>query len=369
MAEDPLLMHSLGERVDDSDILGVQRVVLLQAKEDEQLLSWPAAFCARVAREALPVGTEIFQEELEVMRNQLCSGKEDQLPRWMEKMARYKPDGDCSEEFQRVWKHVRWLPLWFSNLRVVDISLRMAATQHERGTKVHFTQNYVVGPAVRVAFWANFTLWSFYAFFPLLALAAGVAERHFHLDNLLWSYSSTGLVNYTTPMLLPFVTVVLWVMFQEVRTLVYVLPAQVAVSGPFLVRLPRIIHRTLPFCQGFWVQYVGVLGISLSAHLDLATNALFLSRTVATPSKNMRVIQGHWEAIWRDSLFFNHFIQFQTCVTLMYLLVFGQFLYSLSCSVPLRIHGGGGRTMPDFGRCSEVSMRARRQRLLQGVGP
>jgi len=330
----PLL--SPAERVDDTDILSLQLVVLAEARRNEELLSWPAGLLARAARWSLPVGTELFEEELKSMRQQLRDEKE--RGSWMNHVSRYS-EGSCSQSYQEVWENLRWLPLWFSNLRVVDIVLRLACTQYEPDTRVHFLQNHVVGPAVRVAFWGNIILWSFYAVFPLLALVAGVVERQFGLNDTFWVHSNTGLAKTTKLMLLPYVALLLRVMFHEVKTLVYVLPAQVAMTGPFLPPLTKIIQRRVPSYQGFWVHYVVVLGISLGAHMDLATNALFLSRILATSSDNMRAIQGQWETIWTHSLFSGHFLPFETCVLLMYLLLFGQFLYSLSCSVPLRTDG------------------------------
>merc|ERR1719374_360049 len=179
-----------------------------------------------------------------------------------------------AEKAEKVEKHLQWLPALWCNLYVVDVVSRIASVDGEK-TKIHFVSDHVVGPAVRLVFWANILLWSFYFVFPWVSYLPSV----YHV---LWKCEHGNFAHYSFFFLALYLVIVLLLVVIELMALVYVPPSQVAVMGPFMRRawkkLPPIFHLGVEEFP-FYLLMVFLTSMSVVAHMDLATNALFLSKS------------------------------------------------------------------------------------------
>jgi len=216
-----------------------------------------------------------------------------------------------------------------NDVYVLDIVARITSTKKRSKTKVHFLSDHVVGPGVQAAFKANVCLWVFYSIYPFLAYHA--FPKHW------WECRSDTFANYTIEVMGLYVPILLAVMYYEYKAMIYALPPQVAIIGPF----GSTFHGLLPQCvNSFIVWFLFASSMSLVAHLDLATNSLFLSKVLATQRcHDMRKIDEIWDVVFSKSLFLtlaSIMPSFSNVVTLLWLLLFGQFVYGVAGSVPLK---------------------------------
>ena len=85
-------------------------------------------------------------------------------------------------------------------------------------------------------------------------------------------------------------------MYFEYKAMIYALPPQVAIMGKFERKhLDYLPSRS----DSFGVWFLGASFMSVVAHMDLATNALFLSKVLATKQcEEMTHMEDAWEAVF-----------------------------------------------------------------------
>ena len=79
--------------------------------------------------------------------------------------------------------------------------------------------------------------------------------------------------------------------------------------------------------------------MSVVTHLDLATNALFLAKVLATNNcrqKALHDIEHFWHRVWETSLWHIAPPKFSRCVLLVWVVLFGQVFYSMVCYLSVR---------------------------------
>ena len=231
---------------------------LRKVKEQEHALVPPKSWLTTIAQCLYPVGAGAFEKCLNKLKDRV---REDEgiLEAWQMNCISY--DNKTCEE---VRQNLEWLPWTAFDVYVFDIVARMTSTQEENNTKVHFTSDHVVGPAVRAAFKANMCLWVFYSVFPFL----GYFTYHFDW----WECQPNTFANCRMFVLALYLPVVLFAMYCKYVAMIYALPPQVAMIGPLE---PKVFRR---FTAWFLIAY----SVSLVAHMDLATNSLFLAKVLAT---------------------------------------------------------------------------------------
>jgi len=288
----------------------------------------------------LGVGAHSYVQDLEKL-NLVLEKDTSVKKKWIESMDAAKERVETGR-VEEVEKHLQWLPALWCNLYVVDVVSRIASVDGEK-TKIHFVSDHVVGPAVRLVFWANILLWSFYFVFPWVSYLPSV----YHV---LWKCEHGNFAHYSFFFLALYLVIVLFLVLIELMALVYVLPSQVAVTGPFMhnvwKKIKSIFHLDVEEFP-FYLLMVFLISMSVVAHMDLATNALFLSKVLATQfcpieagsDTTLNNIETYWQNLWKSSFLTRHTgispPAFSTLLLIIWALVFGQFLYGVLSGVPV----------------------------------
>ena len=236
-----------------------------------------------------------------------------------------------NDKYEEVRKNLEWLPWTLNDVYVLGIVARISSTKGDNKTMVHFLPDHVVGPGVRAAFKANLWLWLFYSVFPFLT--------YFTFSFGWWECQKDTFANYKMCVMVLYHTVLLAVMYHEYLAMICALPPQVAIIGPF----GKKCHRFLPKgADSFVVWFVFASGMSLMAHMDLATNSLFLSKVLATERcGDTESLDNSWRRVFSGIAFTflaNHVPSLLSVVVLLWLLLLGQFFYGVACSVPTATH-------------------------------
>ena len=325
MADSYLLLDP--EHFDEVDqaLFQVQLRNLHEVSRREARLTPYHRLLLEIAHKLYPVGAEAFKESLLRLKQRV---REDGniLNTWKNKCETYQQN----KTFEEVRDKLSWLPLTLSDVYVLDIVARIASTKKERNTKVHFLSAHVVGPGVQAAFKANLCLWSFYFFYPFIAYLTSFIGW--------WTCKEKNFAEYDVEVLMLCIPVVLAVMYFEYKATIYALPPLVAILGKFE-------RRCLYYCpsriDSFSLWFLGASFMSLAAHMDLATNSLFLSKVLVTKQcEEMTHIEDASETVFTKTVFrfFAEPPRFLTVVFVSWCLVFGQFFYAVASSVPLATH-------------------------------
>ena len=116
----------------------------------------------------LGVGTPSYVQEQEKV-NQMLEKDPTVKNEWIKSMDASKEIAE-KEKAKLVEQQLKWLPVLRCNICVVDVVSRIASVaDHETIIK-----SDVAGPAVRLVFWANILLWSFYDVLPWLSYPLSV---------------------------------------------------------------------------------------------------------------------------------------------------------------------------------------------------
>jgi len=291
----------------------------------------------------LNVGVRRYLTELEMLQERLQHNHTErkhwveQMKRFQERLNRYNQEGPKEE--LAVFDNLAWLPMHLNNMYVIDVVRRVASVEKEN-SKIHFLADHVVGPAVQHVFLANILLWSFYGVFPFLACWLPSKNGGW------WTYDATGgsaFASCSKLFLVPYMCLVMVLLLIELRALVFVLPSQVAVVGPFVRNFAAGFTWAKRQDWSFYVYLLGLTAISIIAHMDLASNALFLSKVLATNSFQgsrdddtaLDDIEHYWRNVWKKSSLNIEPPQFTTVLVTVWLLLFSQLIYGLLGSVPV----------------------------------
>jgi hypothetical protein len=137
----------------------------------------------------------------------------------------------------------------------------------------------------------------------------------------------------------------------ELRALVFVLPPQVAIMGPFMKQFAAKVHLQ---DWSAYIFYLGLTSMSVIAHMDLASNALFLSKVLATGNchaddegagSDLDNIEEFWQSVWERAFLYEYvrIPQFAHCLIFVWFALFGQIIYALMASVPVSVEGKKAR--------------------------
>jgi len=335
MSVDPLF----GRTVDDLDheLFQSQLALYGQAQSEVHMLSTWKKRVIRLLQKVFDIGLDAYLDQLFILNEALSN--DDCRRRWTEAAQRANEDGH-RESRTLVQQNLSWLPHSISNIYVIDIVTRVASTQHLERTKIHFLSDHVVGPAVPIAFWANIWLWTFYLVFPWIAY---LPARF----GWFWYCPQGNFANYSQWLLCPYVPVLLNAMRHEFQALVYALPPQVAIMGPFISNaVSSHGWRGWGGRHSFGIFITCASIMSVFSHMDLATNGLFLSKVLATGTchahsgspSNMESIEDFWQRVWSRSLWSLLFglepPELLHLVVGLWALMFSQFFYGIVSSVP-----------------------------------
>ena len=307
--EEHLLDSPKGFDEEDCKLFAVQLRNLRKVKEQEHALVPPKSWLTTIAQYLYPVGADAFEKSLIKLKDRVRENDRI-LEAWQKKCISYD-----NKPFEEVRKNLEWLPWTVFDVYVIDIVARLMCMP-----MVHWTSDHVNGPAVRAAFKANMCLWVFYSVFPFL--------RYFTYHFDWWECQPNTFANCRMFVLALYLPVVLFAMYCEYVAMIYALPPQVAMIGPLE---PKVFRR-------FTAWFLFAYSVSLVAHMDLATNSLFLAKVLATERCGfMTSIEHAWEDVFSKSVFrflANHVPTFASVVIVLWFFLFGQFWYALALSVP-----------------------------------
>jgi len=303
------------------------------------------------------VGVRRYLRELEMLQERLQHNDTErkywveQMKRFQERFNRYKLEGPKEE--LAVFDNLAWLPMHLNNMYVIDVVRRVASVEKEN-SEIHFLADHVVGPAVQHVFLANILLWSFYGAFPFLACWLLSKNGGW------WTYDTTGgsaFASCSKLVWVPYMCLVMILLLIELRALVFVLPCQVAVVGPFVKKFPAGFTGAKQQDWSFYVCLLCLTSLSIIAHMDVASNALFLSKVLAMNSFQgsrdgytaLDDIEHYWRNVWKKSSLNMDPPRFASVLVSVWLLLFSQFIYALLGSVPVSTH-----VTPHGWRCASL---------------
>jgi len=325
---DNLLNAPAGFDAEDERRFAVQIRNWRTVKERNETLAPSQLWFRTIAKFLFPVGADAFEKSLIKLKDNVhTDGKVREA--WEKKCGSYD-----NENYEKVLENLNWLPWTMNDVYVLDIVARITSTKGDPKTMVHFLSDHVVGPGVRAAFKANVCLWLFYSVFPFLAYST--------FSFGWWECQKDTFANYKMCVMALYLPVVLAVIFFEYKAMIYALPPQVAISGPFF----KTFHRFLPKgVDSFVVWFLFASFMSLMAHMDLATNSLFLSKVLATERcGDMGSLENAWQRVFSKCAFkflANHVPSLSIVVVLLWLLLFSQFFYGVVSSVPTTTETNG----------------------------
>jgi len=364
MSEQPLLTE-----IGKTPLFEVQeelRSTMAVRSEDRKTnWSWGTYRFVQVLQFVLGVGLTPFEKDLAKLKALLDEDEEAQQS-WKENMAKFsarvanRPRAEAEprapvlknrnlwlwrrndasrSELKKVnlaltvFENLDWIPSHLNNIYVFDVVRRVASVEGEK-SMIHFLSDHVVGPAVRKVFAANVLLWSCYLVFPWLAYWP---SRHLPHAAGLWRCEGGNFASYNPLFLALYMVLVLVLLIIELRALVFVLPPQVAIIGPFMKNFARKDWS-------FYIFALGMTSMSIVAHMDLASNALFLAKVYATnncpdPMDDSNTALGgielYWSHVWKKSFWHIEPPKIASTLVVVWVLLFSQLIYALLSSVPV----------------------------------
>lgn len=369
MSEQPLLTE-----IGNTPLFEVQeelRSAMAVRSEDRNTnWSWWTYRFVQVLQFVLGVGLNPFEKDLVKLKAQLDEDEQAQQ-KWQENMANFRervanrPRAPMEPratgvEIRNLWpwrgndapvnlaqavlENLDWIPSHLNNIYVFDVVRRVASVEGEK-SMIHFLSDHVVGPAVRKVFAANVLLWSCYLVFPWLAYWP---SRHLPHAAGLWRCEGGNFASYNPLFLAIYMVLVLVLLIIELQALVFVLPPQVAIIGPFMKNFARKDWS-------FYIFTLGMTSMSIVAHMDLASNALFLAKVLATnncpdPMDDSNTALGgielYWSHVWKKSFWHIEPPKFQSTLVVVWVLLFFQLIYALLSSVPVSTEVDSNRRWP-----------------------
>mmetsp|Transcript_140957 Transcript_140957/g.351470 ORF Transcript_140957/g.351470 Transcript_140957/m.351470 type:complete len:528 (-) Transcript_140957:57-1640(-) len=167
-------------------------------------------------------------------------------------------------------------------------------------------------PAWRYAFWANVVIWAFWPACPVIAY-------------FLSECNGEGLASPPDWILCIYAPVLATSLALEVKSHSFMLPTHVYFLGPYRLGGASIF---------FPLYYIAVFALSTLAHLDIATNGLFVGRLVKTRSCQESQVDEVWRQATNQSVF-RFLPQLHIIALILWALMTLQLLLVIGFGIPL----------------------------------
>lgn len=185
-------------------------------------------------------------------------------------------------------------------------------------------EDYCVGPALKLAWRAHTIVWLCCASFPWLA---------YHFISCEEVSGGGSLALYPKWLWIPFLMIVAYLLYLEVKAARYSIVSQVLVGG-----VPKLGGKTVPYST--WT--IVMILISLVCHMDIFTNGVFMARVMVTDKcseGNDKTIEKIWQTTLAHSKTLSQIsslreITFANLCLFAWMTLFLQFLYSVAYAWP-----------------------------------